>query len=81
MWWVTKLKYLLIPMMCRLAAIPILNTGAKQNRVYTTGLYNFGQDNKYTDIATGGDYTFNLKDSSNLFSLMLWFQFPFPLTT
>jgi len=49
----------------------------KPNKVYTTGLYNFGQDNKYTEITTGGDYTFNLKDSSNKFSLMLWFNFPF----
>ena len=50
---------------------------AKQNKVFTTGVYNFGQDNKYSDIAAGGSYTFNLRDSSNLFSLMLWFNFPF----
>ncbi len=49
----------------------------RSNKIYTTGLFNFGQDNKYTEIATGGDYTFNLKDSSNKFSLMLWFNFPF----
>lgn len=48
-----------------------------KSEVFTEGVYDFGVKYKHVELATAGNYTFNLKDSANNFSLVMWADFPF----